>query len=57
MVGALCGSTQREPIVVGKPSTFMMDYLSNKYKRSTIFLFSVLLIPVISFPCLLAKLS
>ncbi|EHA8589063.1 putative CMP-sialic acid transporter 4 [Cocos nucifera] len=31
MVGALCGSTQREPIVVGKPSTFMMDYLSNKF--------------------------
>lgn len=31
MVGALCGSTQREPLVVGKPSTFMMDYLANKY--------------------------
>ena len=31
MVGALRGSTQREPIVVGKPSTFMMDYLSKKY--------------------------
>lgn len=31
MVGALCGSTQQEPIVVGKPSTFMMDYLSNKF--------------------------
>jgi ribonucleotide monophosphatase NagD (HAD superfamily) len=26
MVGALVGSTQREPLVVGKPSTFMMDY-------------------------------
>ncbi|GFS45932.1 2-phosphoglycolate phosphatase 2 [Actinidia rufa] len=25
MVGAVCGSTQKEPIVVGKPSTFMMD--------------------------------
>ena len=31
MVGALAGSTQREPLVVGKPSTFMMDYLANKY--------------------------
>ncbi|KAJ8446794.1 hypothetical protein Cgig2_016104 [Carnegiea gigantea] len=30
MVGALVGSTQREPLVVGKPSTFMMDYLANK---------------------------
>ncbi|KAK4788953.1 hypothetical protein SAY86_020272 [Trapa natans] len=31
MVGALLGSTQREPLVVGKPSTFMMDYLANKF--------------------------
>jgi phosphoglycolate phosphatase len=31
MVGAVSGSTQREPLVVGKPSTFMMDYLANKY--------------------------
>lgn len=31
MVGALCGSTQREPVVVGKPSTFMMEYVANKY--------------------------
>ncbi|XP_020977586.1 phosphoglycolate phosphatase 1B, chloroplastic isoform X2 [Arachis ipaensis] len=31
MVGALGGSTQREPLVVGKPSTFMMDYLANKF--------------------------
>lgn len=31
MVGALLGSTQREPLVVGKPSTFMMDYLADKY--------------------------
>lgn len=30
MVGAFVGSTQREPLVVGKPSTFMMDYLANK---------------------------
>lgn len=30
MVGAIYGSTQREPLVVGKPSTFMMDYLSDK---------------------------
>lgn len=31
MVGAIAGSCQREPLVVGKPSTFMMDYLANKY--------------------------
>ena len=31
MVGAIRGSTQREPLVVGKPSTFMMDYLANKF--------------------------
>ncbi|KAK8593669.1 hypothetical protein V6N13_042777 [Hibiscus sabdariffa] len=31
MVGAICGSTQREPHVVGKPSTFMMDYLAVKF--------------------------
>ncbi|XP_031118703.1 phosphoglycolate phosphatase 2-like isoform X2 [Ipomoea triloba] len=32
MVGAMCGSTQKEPIVVGKPSTFMMDFLlQNSY--------------------------
>ncbi|KAL2330143.1 hypothetical protein Fmac_017724 [Flemingia macrophylla] len=31
MVGAISGSTQREPLVVGKPSTFMMDYLANKF--------------------------
>ncbi|KAH0462814.1 hypothetical protein IEQ34_010389 [Dendrobium chrysotoxum] len=31
MVGAIRGSTQKEPIVVGKPSTFMMDYLSQKF--------------------------
>ncbi|KAL4377837.1 hypothetical protein GQ457_02G025760 [Hibiscus cannabinus] len=31
MVDAICGSTQREPHVVGKPSTFMMDYLAHKF--------------------------
>ncbi|EPS69816.1 hypothetical protein M569_04945, partial [Genlisea aurea] len=31
MVGAIRGSTQREPVVVGKPSTFMMDFLANKF--------------------------
>ncbi|XP_048325151.2 phosphoglycolate phosphatase 1A, chloroplastic isoform X2 [Ziziphus jujuba] len=31
MVGAISGSTQREPLVVGKPSTFMMDYLATKF--------------------------
>ena len=30
MVGAICGSTEREPIVVGKPSTFMMEFLLQK---------------------------
>lgn len=30
MVGAICGSTEQEPIVVGKPSTFMMDFLLQK---------------------------
>ncbi|BFG43121.1 hypothetical protein CerSpe_293950 [Prunus speciosa] len=29
LVGAIRGSTQREPLVVGKPSTFMMGYLAN----------------------------
>lgn len=43
MVGALCGSTQQEPLVVGKPSTFMMDYLSDKY-ASTFLLFLLHLI-------------
>ncbi|KAM7506375.1 hypothetical protein LguiB_005279 [Lonicera macranthoides] len=31
MVAAICGSTQKEPIVVGKPSTFMMDFLVQKF--------------------------
>lgn len=31
MVGAIKGSTKKEPLVVGKPSTFMMDYLSKKF--------------------------
>ncbi|GMY13831.1 HAD hydrolase-like protein [Fagus crenata] len=31
MVNAISGSTQREPLVVGKPSTFMMDYLANSF--------------------------
>jgi len=30
MVAAMCGSTQKEPVVVGKPSTFMMDFLLEK---------------------------
>lgn len=30
MVGAIKGSTRKEPIVVGKPSTFMMDYVSKQ---------------------------
>lgn len=35
MVAALCGSTEKEPIVVGKPSTFMMDFLLKKFQIST----------------------
>ncbi|KAF9608972.1 hypothetical protein IFM89_012149 [Coptis chinensis] len=35
MVGAICGSTQKEPIVVGKPSTFMMDFLLKKFQINT----------------------
>ncbi|XP_057962420.1 phosphoglycolate phosphatase 2 isoform X2 [Malania oleifera] len=35
MVAAICGSTQKEPIVVGKPSTFMMDFLLQKFHIST----------------------
>lgn len=30
MVAAICGSTEKEPIVVGKPATFMMDFLLEK---------------------------
>jgi phosphoglycolate phosphatase len=30
MVGAIKGSTKKEPLVVGKPSTFMMDYLASE---------------------------
>ncbi|TYI79086.1 hypothetical protein E1A91_D06G260500v1 [Gossypium mustelinum] len=35
MVAAVCGSTEQEPIVVGKPSTFMMDFLLQKFNVST----------------------
>ncbi|KAL2941472.1 Phosphoglycolate phosphatase 1B chloroplastic [Bienertia sinuspersici] len=31
MVSALVGSTQQEPLVVGKPSTFMMDYVAKEF--------------------------
>ncbi|CAM6065966.1 unnamed protein product [Sphagnum tenellum] len=34
MVGAIKGSTKKEPLVVGKPSTFMMDYLASEFKIS-----------------------
>lgn len=30
MVAAVCGATEKEPIVVGKPSTFLMDFLQKK---------------------------
>ncbi|XP_076925969.1 phosphoglycolate phosphatase 2-like [Bidens hawaiensis] len=35
MVAAICGSTQKEPIVVGKPSTFLMEFLQKQYKIPT----------------------
>ncbi|MQM04302.1 hypothetical protein Taro_037102 [Colocasia esculenta] len=35
MVAAVCGSTQKEPIVVGKPSTFMMDFLLERFEIAT----------------------
>ncbi|GAV84878.1 Hydrolase_like domain-containing protein/Hydrolase_6 domain-containing protein [Cephalotus follicularis] len=35
MVAAICGSTERDPIVVGKPSTFMMQFLLKKFDIST----------------------
>ncbi|XP_010929041.2 phosphoglycolate phosphatase 2 [Elaeis guineensis] len=35
MVAAICGSTQREPIVVGKPSTFVMDFLLERFQIDT----------------------
>ncbi|KAF3451903.1 hypothetical protein FNV43_RR07999 [Rhamnella rubrinervis] len=34
MVAAICGSTEKEPILVGKPSTFMMDFLLQKFDIS-----------------------
>ncbi|CAM6127776.1 unnamed protein product [Calypogeia fissa] len=34
MVGAVKVSSGREPTVVGKPSTFMMDYIANKFQIS-----------------------
>ncbi|PON57648.1 2-phosphoglycolate phosphatase [Parasponia andersonii] len=34
MVAAICGSTEKEPIVVGKPSTFMMDFLLKRFNIS-----------------------
>lgn len=30
MVGAISSSTEKKPVVVGKPSTFMMDFLLKK---------------------------
>uniref|UniRef100_A0A803M1H2 Phosphoglycolate phosphatase n=1 Tax=Chenopodium quinoa TaxID=63459 RepID=A0A803M1H2_CHEQI len=35
MVAAVCGTTQKEPVVVGKPSTFMMDFLLKKFNVDT----------------------
>lgn len=35
MVAAVCGSTQREPIVAGKPSTFLMEFLLKNFNIPT----------------------
>jgi len=35
MTGAIKGCTGQEPIVVGKPSPLMIDYLADKYKMET----------------------
>ncbi|KAG0601223.1 hypothetical protein M758_11G094100 [Ceratodon purpureus] len=35
MVGAIKGSTKKEPLVVGKPSTFMMDHVASKFNIKT----------------------
>uniref|UniRef100_F6HCV4 phosphoglycolate phosphatase n=1 Tax=Vitis vinifera TaxID=29760 RepID=F6HCV4_VITVI len=35
MVGAISSSTEKKPMVVGKPSTFMMDFLLQKYHINT----------------------
>ncbi|KAK9057899.1 hypothetical protein SSX86_022738 [Deinandra increscens subsp. villosa] len=35
MVAAICGSTQKEPVVVGKPSTFLMEFLQKQYNIPT----------------------
>ncbi|GAB2224750.1 hypothetical protein Droror1_Dr00005520 [Drosera rotundifolia] len=35
MVAAVCGATEREPIVVGKPSTFLMEFLLKKFNIAT----------------------
>ncbi len=44
MVGAIKGSTKKEPLVVGKPSTFMMDYLASEYKVFSYSLHSMFLL-------------
>ncbi|KAI5671282.1 hypothetical protein M9H77_11646 [Catharanthus roseus] len=35
MVAAIRGSTEKEPVVVGKPSTFLMDFLLEKFDIPT----------------------
>ncbi|XP_074590280.1 phosphoglycolate phosphatase 2-like [Curcuma longa] len=35
MVGAVAGSTGKEPTVVGKPSTFLMDFLLERFQIET----------------------
>ncbi len=69
MVGAIKGSTKKEPLVVGKPSTFMMDYLASEYEVFSysphllwllcffLTLSNTLLPPVVKWPCINACLS
>merc|ERR1711924_377380 len=39
MVGAIKGSTQREPTVVGKPASFMLDDVAQRFGLDTDILF------------------
>ncbi|XP_039141593.1 LOW QUALITY PROTEIN: phosphoglycolate phosphatase 2-like [Dioscorea cayenensis subsp. rotundata] len=35
MVAAVCATTEKEPVVVGKPSPFMMDFLVKRFQINT----------------------
>ncbi len=41
MVGAIKGSTKKEPLVLGKPSTFMIDCLAPEFDLFSYFPTSV----------------